>query len=847
MNKKILILTEKREAGCDMAATLKDAKLGSNAEALNNEGKSRGYLEGDQYVFCWAAGHLYSQVQPKEINPSYGLYQRLATIEDYKMPQLINEIKLKPSPQDNKERQRELLKKLLYRSDIEKIIIATDADAEGEAIGRNMIFQIHPNIKLPIFRFWNKGSFKVAEAVQKAMNNLEPYNASKYEAEYASQMARSNCDYLVGMKITKTLTDQYGKPLYTGRVKSVIISLIGNRELEIEAFKKNGAKPFFYIDGKIKDLELSHFFHEEVEDFNEDGTLESKQVKTRNYFNQNKANTVINELKAAQNTGKVEKNETTPTVSKSRPLPLSGTDFASEMMGKYKITLTQCNEILDYLRNEGFTTYPGTNGRYFSFTDREEVETAFNSIQHYFASQGTPIDSPKFSTNAGLFNDKKAAEQNHTPLSVTSKIPGATDLKNWEAHKLPRLKEAYELIAKRIMVSFLPDDEIIKQHLIIDIAGHKFEITGQKALKQGWRTFIDQEIKDSTFNSDLKAGDRISLDSVKLKDGKTKCPSKYTVKTLIDTLLNVTKVIDDQIKESDDPDYIKVLKETKKLLKKAEGIGTDRTREPIINELIENKMMEATGKSQELSLLTAGWEIYKVLPKQLKSVILTGNWENGFEQIRRGELTYQDFISSVDKTIMNEMIPYIFENLGKEVDVKTKSEVVELEFLCPLCQSNLLEGEKFFKCSSTEKCNFIVFKDQSRTLGSTLGIDELMQIIHYSSKENPYIEDPALHGVYFDPTNKYFLTPVWNKSASSSAAQNNDNASGDIVETPKTFKKGSRFVYKSFRGKDLTLAAVEKLFDGKSVTLTRKSEKGAEYKVKCTLKADGTLNTELVK
>lgn len=845
--KKILVLTEKREFGCDMASTLKDAKLGSNAEALNDEGKSRGYLEGDQYVFCWAAGHLYSQVQPKEINPSYGLYQRLATIEDYKMPQLVNEIKLKPAPQDNKERQRQILKKLLFRSDFEKILIATDADTEGEAIGRHMIFEINPNIQIPIFRFWNKGSFKVPEAVQKAMNSLEPYNTPKYEAIYASQRARSNCDYLVGMKITKTLTDQYGKPLYTGRVKSVIISLIGNRELEIEAFKKNGAKPFFYIDGKIRDLELSHFFYEEVEDFNEDGTLEAKQVKARNYFSQNKANTIINELKAAQNTGKVEKNETTPTVSKSRPLPLSGTDFASEMMGKYKITLTQCNEILDYLRTEGFTTYPGTNGRYFSFTDREEVETAFNSIQRYFTSQGTPIENPTFSTNAGLFNDKKAAEQNHNPLSVTSKIPGAADLKNWEAHKLPRLKEAYELIAKRIMVSFLLDDEIIKQHLIIDIAGHKFEITGQKALKQGWRTFIGQEIKDSTFNSDLKAGDRISLDGVKLKDGKTKCPSKYTAKTLLDTLLNVTKVIDDQIKESDDPDYIKILKETKKLLKKAEGIGTDRTREPIINDLIENKMMEAAGKNQELSLLTAGWEIFKVLPKQLKSVILTANWENGFEQIRKGELSYHDFISSVDKTIMDEMIPYIFENLGKEVDVKTKSEVEEIEASCPLCRANLLQGEKFFKCSS-QKCNFIIFRDQTRTLGCSLDIEKLLGVLK-STQDNPYIEDPALHSVYFDPTNKYFITPVWNKSApsSSSAAQNNDNTSGDIIETPKTFKKGSRFVYKSFRGKDLTMAAAEKLFDGKSVTLTRKTKENKDYKIKCTLKTDGTLETELVK
>lgn len=846
---KILILTEKREAGCDMAATLGDSKLGSNAATLNNEGKSKGFLEGDKYVICWAAGHLFSQVMPKEINPSYGLYQRLETANDYKMPDLVNEIRLKPSPEQNKERQRKLLKELLYRMDIEKVIVATDADAEGEAIGRNMIFQINPKINIPILRFWNTGSFKAAEAVEKAMKSLEPITTPKYEALYQSQIARSNCDYVTGMKITKVLTDQYGKPFYTGRVKSVIISLLGNRELEIEEFKSKGAKPFFTIDGKKGDLELSHFFYEEVEDFNEDGNLETKQLKARNYFNKNVAQSVIDAVNGANKTGTVEKNETSTTTSKTRPLPLSGTDFASEMMGKYKIKLSQCNDILDYLRNEGFTTYPGTNGRYFALTDREEVETAFGTIQKYFASQGTPVEDSTFSTSAGIFNDKKASAQNHTPLSVTGKVPDAADLETWKAQKLPFIKEAYELIAKRIMVAFLPDDEIVKQHLIIDIVGHKFEITGQKAIKQGWRSFIGQEIKDSTFSSDLKAGDTIALDDVKMKEGKTKCPSKYTVKTLIDTLLNVTKVIDDEIKESDDPEYIKKLKETKKLLKNAEGIGTDRTREPIIYELIENSMMEAKGKNEELSLLAAGWELFKVLPEQLKSVILSGNWENGFEQIRRGDLSYKEFISSVDKTIMEEMIPYVFANLGKDVDVKKKSETKTVELFCPLCGSPLLEGEKLFKCSSEKNkdCKMIAFKDQSRSIGRMLTIEDLPALFQ-STKENPFGSEDG-HRIYFDPDNKYFISTLWNNSApSTSTGGTTGTTGGDVVETAKTFRMGERYVFKEFRGENLTKAQAAKLLEGKEITLTRKSKDTKQpYKIKCTLKDGGSINAELIR
>lgn len=849
---KILILTEKREAGCDLAATLGDTKLGGDAVKLNAEGKSKGFLEGDKYVLCWAAGHLFSQTMPKEINPSYGLYQRLPTANDYKMPTLIKEVTFKPSPEANKERQRKLLKDLLFRMDIGEIIIATDADAEGETIGRQMIFQINPKINVPIKRFWNTGSFKAAEAVEKAMNNLAPYDSPKYEALYHSQIARSNCDYLTGMKITKVLVDQYNKPFYTGRVKSVIISLLGNRELEIEAFKEKGAKPFYSINGKIGELVLDHFFYEENEDFNEDGDLVTKQLKANNYFSKAAADIVMNAVKDAKLTGKVEKNETTPTVSKTRPLPLSGTDFASEMMGKYKIKLSQCNDILDYLRNEGFTTYPGTNGRYFAKSDRAEVEIAFGSIAKYFAAQGVNLDAT-FSTDVAIFDDKKAAKQNHTPLSVTGKVPDAADLQTWKAQKLPFLQEAYELIAKRVMVAFLPDDEIIKQHLIVDIAGYKFEVTGQKAITQGWRTFIGSEIKDSTFNSDLKAGDSITIDGVNLKEGKTKCPSKYTVKTLIDTLLNVTRVIDDEIKESDDPEYIKKLKETKKLLKNAEGIGTDRTREPIINDLIENAMMEAQGKNQELSLLGNGWELYKVLPGQLKSVVLSGNWENGFEMIRNGDLSYQEFISDIDNTIMNEMIPYVFENLGKSVDVKApRGETKTVDLNCPLCGSKILETDKVFKC--TDPCALVVFKDQGRSIGKTLTAED-MPGVFASTKENP-IGDESGHRIYFDKDAKYFLSTLWNSSAptfgnpggnGSASASGSSSSTGGLVETPKTFRKGAKFVYKDFRGVALTSTQAEKLLDGGTVTLTRKGkDSGDSYKVKCTLRNDGSIDAQKV-
>ena len=836
---KTLILTEKREAASDMAATLDDATLGSDAQKLADLGKRQGYIEGDKYIFTWAAGHLFSQIKPKEINPSYGLYQKLQTPDEYKMENMREEIRSIPTPDSYKERQREIIKEQLSRDDLKEIIIATDADGEGEAIGRDMIFKINPDISVSIKRLWNTGSFKAKESIQKAMQELKAYDDDKFQRLYASQQARSIADYITGMKITKTLTDNYNKPFYTGRVKSVIISLIGNRENEIKNFQP---KEFWQVKGIKGELELSHFYYQDVDDFDKDGNPIVKQEKQRNYYKKEQVDKIIEDMK--ETTCIVEKMQTSTTSTKNRPLPLSGSDFASEMMGKYKISYGECNEILDYLRQEGFTTYPGTNGRYFALADKEEVADALQTASAYFQIE------TEFSDKTYLFNDKKAAKQNHTPLSLTAKIPTEADIQTWEKQKLPKIKEAYELIAKRIAVAFLPDDEIEKQELIVSskVGEHKFDLTGQKALKQGWRSFIDMEIKDTTFQSDtpLNEGDPIMLDKVDLKTSKTKCPQPYNTKTLLDTLLNVTRVVDKLIAESDDPDYIKEMKQVKKQLKNAEGIGTDRTREQIIKDLIENKMIATSGEDEQMKLLESGLELYKVLPTQLKSVVLTANWENSFEAIRRGELELDDALDDIDRVIMDEMIPQIFSELGKEVAVNEKKVSMrqEIAIQCPLCEATMIETDKTFKCRDNQfkdnkqsGCTFSIFKDQSKFFGRVLKADDLEKLFA-STKETPLKEE--MHGIFLDKESKYFISVVFDNEVQ-------QEGSDELVETAKTYKKSGRFVFKEFRGKKLTKNQAEKLLDGKEIKLTRKSKAGKDYKVICTLQDNGSIKAEFEK
>lgn len=826
--KKTLILTEKREAGADLASTLGDKILGSDAEKLNTVAKSKGYLEGESYILAWAAGHLYAQVSPKEIDESYGLFKPFTSKEDYKMPKLKDQIFDKASTDQYKQRQIKTLKEILKRDDIKEIIIATDADEEGEAIGRDMLFKTVK--KLPtenITRLWNTGSFKSKEAIDKAMSEREAYDNIKFERLYDTQKARSNGDYLVGMKVTKALVDTYRQKFYTGRVKGVVVSLIGNRVNEIENFKP---KSFYSLVGKKEDVELKHFFYEETTD--ENG--ETKKIKQERYFNETAIQKIEESIKSASSTGKVIQYTKEKSITANRPLPLSGTDFASEMMGMYKISYKQCNEILDYLRAEGFTTYPGTNGRYFAKADEADVQKAFVAAKKYFEA-----GEANYTSSAQLFDDKKAAKQNHNPLHLTGKQPTQRDIEAWEQHSLKYVKQGFELIAKRILVSFLPDDEIEKQSLTVDIGGALFFASGQKAIQQGWRTLVGKEIKNTLFDFDLKEGDTFVLESLERKRGQTKKPALFTEKTLVDMMMNISKVVDEMIAEETDPAKIESLKRDRKLLKDAEGIGTTRTREQIIADLVNEKLI--TDTKEGLVLSNAGKALFDVLPPRLKDPIMTATWEQDFERIRRGEKNADQTLEEIDKIVMEEMIQQIIDHVREEY-VMSENKSKKTDALCPLCGGELMETAKTFKCEHNHYkdgeqsgCLFSFFKDQSKHFGRVLSADDVAPILA-STKENPY-KDKGL-GIYLDLESVYFV---------STAFEPKEVKEGELQETPKTFRMNGKFVFKSVRYKNLTKAEAKKLLEGKTVELKRKTKDGKEYQILTKLSAEnnGQVDTEM--
>lgn len=850
---KILIIGEKREAMCDMAATLEDSKLGSDATALQKKGKSNGFLEGDKYIITWAAGHLFRLEPPEKIKPEYALFNPLKSSEAYKQKELI---KVQTIPDTDptlyknksakdmakfKKRQLDIVYKQLARKDYDKIILAPDADAEGEAIGRDIVINFEKKkgkISRPIYRFWNTGSFKAKDAIQKALSGIETIEKDTYKNLYYAAKARDKADYLVGMKITKTISERYNRFFTAGRVQSPIISILCKREEEIKNFKP---KTFYTIDGLLGDLKLSHYYIIEDEEVDEEGNTKIVKAKNRQYFDPNEKDKVIDDVKSANLTGTVESFTKKTTSTKSRPLPLSTGDFQSEMMKRYKISIKEADDILEYLRNEGYTTYPRTDGNYFSKADLKEVQDAIETAKTIFSDWNNKLSS--VTAKNYIFNDKKAAKQNHTPLSITSKVPDERVFDSWKKSS-KKYYEGYMLIASRIFAAFLPDDKIEKQHLEVDIANHKFELTGERVIELGWRKFLKMEKKDTAFNAELKTGDSVKFDNIVVNEGQTKKPSKFTVSSLLNLLINIGRAVDEMIIEENDPNRIAHLKEMKKLLKNAKGLGTNATRKTIIEDMISRGYIK-TDKKQVITVTPDGRDLYKVLPNKLKDITLTAEWEQQLDEIRRGEMQMEEFVKRVDSIIMEDMISEVFNSkTGVQIKERSAVEKEETSIQCPKCGKPLIKSEKTYNCSGgkydakTKKrsgCDFVIFRE-NKVIGKTLNDDDVAKLI-----AGEWIKGDNGNAIELDLNNKFFTKAIW----ANNGTNNSNDSTDELIETPKAYKKNGKLVWKEFRGKKLTKTQAEKLLDGKKIKIKLKSKAGNDYEVFAWLMDDkGKIETE---
>ena len=642
--------------------------------------RKTGYYESNNYVFVWCAGHLYKQKAVEDINPQYKLKFSWDNTFDYKMLNLANELEYipdnKPSknPKDTmwkiKDQQIKAIQYILKNVDYDEIILAADADDEGERIHSDPI-KYNKNLvkKVPITRFWNTGSYKSHAAVEKAFLSRKPVQDVAFKNRLASANARPASDFLVGMIITKLMSDKLGVGLFRcGRVISVILGMIGRREDQIKNFKP---KTYWTIKGLLNpDIQFNHFYDDV--DLDEQGN--EIKVRATKYFTKDEVDEILNKTKAVNYKGVVLKS-TKNNTSSSKPKLYSTDDFNSDFMRLYGVALAYSNAHLEWLRTEGYTSYPRTNGVYLKTDNFDDFNTAIKGAKEYYSQILSDIAKTDndfnynklvLDKNNKVFNNKKAETQNHAPLMIEKALANK-DIQLFQTnptHKerkiqLKHLKEAYDLIATRCLIQVLPDDVIQKENLTIEIAGYKFETNAEKMLYEGWRKFDKNATK--TSNSELglnyKDGDPIQLNDVFTVEAQTTCPKPYTEQTILKALMRVNDALTEEYESITDvnekKERMKRLKMVKKILTNVRGIGTDATREKALEKPFHDKLIELAGKGKNkyIQLTNLGRFQYELLPPYLKSLETTAIWEQKLDDIRNGLATYDDFIQMVQNSI----------------------------------------------------------------------------------------------------------------------------------------------------------------------------------------------------
>jgi DNA topoisomerase-3 len=194
------------------------------AAVLDATNRKDGYTEGNGYIVSWCIGHLVGLADAYDYNEQYGKWRR----ED--LPIIPKEWKCNVFPE--KQKQFNTLRSLMNRTDVDRLVCATDAGREGELIFR-FVYEM-AGCKKPFSRLWI--SSMEESAIRKGFAELR--DGRDYDPLYHSALCRAKADWLIGINATRLFSTLYGKTLNVGRVQTPTLAMLTERSAKISGFVK---------------------------------------------------------------------------------------------------------------------------------------------------------------------------------------------------------------------------------------------------------------------------------------------------------------------------------------------------------------------------------------------------------------------------------------------------------------------------------------------------------------------------------------------------------------------------------------------------------------------------------
>ncbi|MFZ7134165.1 MAG: DNA topoisomerase III [Eubacteriales bacterium] len=620
MSKKV-VLAEKPSVARDIARVLKCTK------------KGEGYLEGNQYIVTWALGHLVELAPPEKYNEKYKSWEMIH------LPIIPAHLTLEVIQKTQK--QYHTVKKLIYRKDVDEIIIATDAGREGELVARWIL--VKAQCGKPYKRLWI--SSITDKAILDGFNKLK--NGGEYDDLYYSALARAESDWLVGINATRALTCKYNAQLSCGRVQTPTLNLVADRQEEIKNFIP---RKYFEIKTITKDISF---------------IWQDNKTGNSRIFDEKKAQKLYQEIKEISQLkiNHVDKRQKFITPPNLYDL----TELQRDANRLYHFSAKETLSIMQRLyENHKILTYPRTDSNYIS---QDIVNTLKDRLKAIQVGEYQPwvknLLKTKMNIGKHFVNDSKVSDH-HAIIPTEQKVSLGT-LSDGEL-------KIFDLVVKRFLSVLFPSYTYEQLTLKGEIKGEFFIASCKSTLSMGWKELYlkDDTLADAPSISipPIKKDQILECKEIKIVEGNTTPPSLFTEGTLLSAM--------------EDPSKYMVKKDTElaKILGSTGGLGTVATRADIIEKLFKKFYMEK--KEHSIVITQKGRQLLELVPKDLKSPDLTGSWELKLEAIKKGKLKRQSFLDEI-KTYTKKIIQEIKEDDGKFIHDNVSGE------RCPVCGKHMLE------------------------------------------------------------------------------------------------------------------------------------------------------------
>lgn len=742
---------------CEKPSQAKDI-----APHVGARSRGDGCFTSSDVTVTWAIGHLVELANPEHYNPA------LSSWDINLLPVVPTDWRLEVK--DKTKAQYKIVAGLIKKAS--EIVVATDADREGEVIARELMQMSGYSGK--VSRLWLSSLDDAS--VKKALTKLLPNE--KTLPMYHSGLGRARADWLAGMNMTMALTSAFGSGgkggvLHCGRVQTPVLALIVRREKAIKHFVP---KTHYGLSTKflMQQVEVSMTWEPNASILDADGHVVNRVHADTARFSVDKKQGRVSFVE------KTAEQEIAPLLYSLGELQKE----ASLRFGMKAQSVLNAAQAL-YEKHKA-TSYPRTDCQYLPNSMLVEAETTLEvlcksnqMLSAYAKTAQMQLKQGSFKTR--VFNDKQITAHHAIIPTMNANVD-----KNAMSDDEARI---YDMVCRRYIAQFLGSHLFDKTIIKVECGGERFRVSGKVTTSPGWKVLFPSNKAETTKPNKAKEADAEDETQVlpavhvgdaalntlcELQTKATTPPKRYTEGTLLAAMESIDK-------EIEDPRFKQIMKNKEKA-----GIGTDATRSSIIEGLFRRDYIAAKGK--ELVPSDKANELIELIEKiapELADPVLTAQWEEQLTQIEKGELSLlqfennlSDWLRHVTDSMKREMGSYsVKASSGRPASTntyqkaaKSDAEEAQLKYPCPICHKPLKQrtGPRgaFWGCTGYPECKATMPDDNGKP-GQKAPEQVKQTPTHVSSKpikpkakagdECPECKKGKLIGRMFKENNKAYI------------------------------------------------------------------------------------------